>query len=298
MLTTAVVLQAEEFSANEEARVIFETDLRQRPKEDSRVKGRLPDGSVVILVGKQRGDYQMVEVELEDGTSLDGWVNMNALQRMGGTGAPGGAPDPQKPRRRSRTRMVLPEDESLLLRRKPSFFFGVNLGGNFAVIQPAQPVNPGTYTGVGFIAGGYAGFYLQDNVPLRLEVNYLQMNGSDPNIASTADPSLADSLNYGFLEFAVVPALTFNTLEVFAGLGFALGISIGDTPNGFQPNPGEEINAASDISSLSAQVGAGVTFDLNRDTQMAVRGRYTIHIDTSPILFMGFGVVASLQLRG
>lgn len=239
----------------------------------------------------------MVEVELEDGSSLDGWVNMNALQIVGGRGSRGDA-DPAKPPRRQRTRAVLPEDESLLLRRKPSFFFGVNLGGNFAIIQPAQPVNPGTYTGIGFLAGGYGGFYLQDNLPVRLEVNYVQMNGSDPNIASAADPTLADSLSYGFLEFAVVPALTFNQLEIFAGLGFALGISIGDTPNGFAPNPGEEITASADLSSLTGQVGAGVSFELNRDTQMVLRGRYTIHIDTSPILFMGFGVVAAIQLRG
>ncbi|MEZ4752124.1 MAG: SH3 domain-containing protein [Bdellovibrionota bacterium] len=290
-------LCAEEFAANEEARVIFETDLRQRPTADSRVKGRLPDGSIVIVIGKQRGDYQMVEVELEDGSALDGWVNMNALQLLGGAGKRGDA-DAEKPRRRSRSRMVLPQDESLLLRRKPSFFFGVNVGGNFAIIQPAQPVNPGTYTGLGLLAGAYAGFYLQDNIPVRIELNYLQMNGLDPNIASAADSTLADFLTYGFMEVAIVPALTFSTLEIFAGIGFALGISIGDTPNGFQPNPGEEITAASDLSSLSGQVGAGVSFELNRDTQMAIRGRYTIHIDTSPILFMGFGVVASLQLRG
>lgn len=275
--------------------MIFETDLKRRPKTSSRAKGRLPDGSVLTVIGKQRGDFQLVEVVLEDGSKLEGWVNMNAIEPLENS-----AKTKTKTRafdNRPAKRIVIPPDEGLLLRREPSFYFGVQLGGNFAIIQPAQTITENSYLGVGFLGGGFIGFYLDNNIPLRFEVNYLQFAGTDPNDVTGSQGGL-NKLNYGFLEIAVVPAILVGDFELFGGIGYALGLGIASDPQNFSPNPGEELNSPADLSSLSGHVGAAYTFSLSRDILMSLKGRYTIHFKTSPILFMGFAGLVSFQLRG
>lgn len=245
--------------------MIFEVELRRRPSDQASSQGKLPVNTIVVLVGKSRGDYQLIEVELEDGTMLEGWVNENALQ-PNDPGLPP-APEPELRPENFKGRVVVPQDEGLLLRRKQSFFFGAQLGGNYGIITPPEPNNL-TYSGIGLLGGAFAGFYASDNFPVRLEINYSQITGGSPD-----DPAL---LVFGFLEIAAVGSYRLGALEVFGGAQYNLGISINELPTvNFLPS--EPVSTPADVSSPAVQVGAGYHFKVGKDLDVSARVRYLIH---------------------
>ncbi len=266
-----------------EGRVLFETELKKQGKANAPAKGRLPEGSLVTIIGSQKADFILVEVELENGKPITGWVNQNTLAPVD--------PDEIAPKIRPKQRVRIPDDEAILLRRKPSLFFGAALGGNYAIILPSQlPGSELTYTGVGFLAGAYVGFYLKDNMPLRFELNYTQFNGVAP-VGSSA----TEDLGYGFMEIGVTPGLIVGKFELFAGFQYAMGLSIANDPSNYAGDP---IDTPFALSTLAGQLGVGYTYELNSETNLGVRLRYVLHFQSSSILRHGIGLIATLGLQG
>lgn len=260
--------------------------MRRRPNDQASSIGKLPVGSIVLVVGKSRGDFQLIEVELEDGTVLEGWMNENALQ-PNDPGLPP-APEPELRPEDFRGKVVVPKDEGLLLRRKQTFFYGAHAGGNYGIIKPPEP-NLLTYTGLGFLGGAFIGIYAADNFPLRFEINYSQIAGGNPD-----DPA---ALVFGFMEIAGVGAYRLGDLEVFVGGSLNLGLSINELPTvGYLPS--EPVSVPGDLTSPALQVGAAYHFKAGNNLDLSVRLRYTIHFKTQVFLMQAIGLSLAAQLEG
>src|SRR5688500_13022204 len=188
------------------AQLIQETSLRKEASEDAKSLGRLPKGTVLTLQGDRKNGFVFVEVELEDG-SIEGWVRTEALNRQARGDDDGDDEDEasdkkakpdepeEPPPQRPRTRVSVPKDEGLLLRRDPTFFYGLQAGGGLVVMVPAAVES--TFIGPGFGVGAHLGYYVDRNIPIHVELGYSQLTGSD-------EKTPPDTIQFGFLDIAAI----------------------------------------------------------------------------------------------
>jgi len=278
-------------------RVNTQVDLRSDPSDSSDSLGRIPAGTYVKSLSKQEEGFRRVSVELESGETLEGWIKEEAVTRR---------PNrlPAKEKRSSSDlpdvddqdeppkKVVVPQDEALLLRRNPSFLYGVEGGLNYGIIRVANDLTGNNYLGFGFLGGGYIGIFLTPTFPVRLEVMFSQINGtngySPPTVVATSNA------NYGFnfLDVAVIPTLIVQPFEFFAGLQYAFGLGLNYTPANVT------IKSASDLSSLGVQGGFGYRFDIGYLTNLSIRLRYELAFQQTPFLMQAVGLLFALEFQG
>lgn len=247
--------------------VILKEDsyLYQKSSDKAATLGKLPTGSIVKVLERKMGGFVLVEVELEEG-NLTGWVKTDALEK------PVNQPQPSK--------ILIPKDEGLLIRREPVFLFGFHLGGSLGFIQTDVST---AYSGPGFVGGGIAGIFLAPRLPLRFEVSYSLVNG-------TADDNL--DLSFGFLDFALIPAYQFDSFELFGGFQYSFGLGVKDIPRGVV------LPSASDLSSVWGQLGAGYRIRLGYFTTVLIRLRYCTSFQRSPFVFNVISLVTAIEFQG
>ncbi len=170
------------------------TDLRSEPAAESDSLGRIPAGTLVQLQPQKEEGYRRVTMELETGETLDGWVKESALaprvskvkskkRGLADAGesdsaneaeseptdnddaADSNAPNlhPKKEQEKPE-KVVVPQDEALLLRRAPTFLYGLEGGMNYGIVRQSSLLEGTNYTGLGFIGGGICGALLNSCV--------------------------------------------------------------------------------------------------------------------------------------
>lgn len=248
--------------------VILKEDsyLYQKPSDKAETLGKLPTGSIVKILERKMGGFVLIQVELEDG-NLTGWVKTDALEK------PVNQPQPSK--------ILIPKDEGLLIRRESAFLFGFHLGGSLGFIQ--TDVSTAIYSDPGFIGGGGAGIFLAPRLPLRFEVSYSLVNG-------TANDNL--NLSFGFLDFSLVPAYQFDSFELFGGFQYSFGLGVKDIPRGVV------LPSAYDLSSVWGQLGAGYRIRLGYFTTVSLRLRYSTSFQRTPFVFNVIGLMTAIEFQG
>jgi len=241
--------------------------------------GTLPSGAIVTSKGQQRGTWVLVGVELESGDLVEGWLDRSSvdgdvkeLESLNNV-------DEKKKMSIRTGRVVIPEDEGLLLRREHTFLYGLHLGGNYGIMQSEQF----DYTGISATGGGYVGIFLTPTIPLRFEVSLTQFKGTSPD-----DPT---QLGFNFLDVAVVPAYQIQRFELFAGLQYSFGLGLNEVPSGIT------LNSARDVSSVGFQAGAGYRAPIG-GADFVVRARYTGLFISNPFTFQGISLLLGLEFRG
>lgn len=278
------------------------TDLRKRPADDSPSLGRIPKGTIVTLTGERQNGFVAVEVELEEG-SIEGWLPKDTLNKAARNELPpveGDEASEKLPvRRRSdvepdeedeevlirpRSRMRVPKDEGLLLRRDPLFIYGLQVTGGLSMQVPDYTTEE--YMGPAFGAGAHAGYFLTRNLPVRAEVGYLLQSSSD---------STGNSISIGFLEFAGSVSYMIDEFEIFGGAQYLYGLSFGEAA---PPALNKLIVGPEDFSSIYIMGGLGYRIPVSDVTSLNLRGRYSFSFLRAPIGFSLFTLQAFLEFRG
>lgn len=268
------------------ASTVREVVLKKEPSEDAPSLGRLPKGTILTLKGERRNGFAQVDVELESGTA-DGWVRIDALNRRargedvdeGSSGKLRITEEEESGETRPRSKIVVPKDEAVLLRRESSFFYGLQAGGNFAIIQSDAT----DYMGIGLVGGAHLGFYLDRAFPARLEVGYLQMAGT----------SVDDfPLNFGFIDTSVSVGYLIDRFELFGSFSYALAVSSSEVPADIK------FGEVSELSSLYGGGGLGYTFPMGEVSDLAIRLRYMLSFLQQPVALQGISLQFYFQLRG
>ncbi|MBI4402666.1 MAG: hypothetical protein HY537_00815 [Deltaproteobacteria bacterium] len=265
------------WGASKELRVLRDTELKQQPTEQADVLGVLPQDSMVGTAGHRENGYLHINVETENDEHLEGWVLETNVVEV----AP--PAHPTHPKGKQRRKIHIPQDEAALLKRDPSFLYGVLAGANYSI---AQADNSGiNYSGIGFSGGAFAGIFVSNNFPVHFEVTYSNMNlvGED-----------GQALGFGFLELGIIPhyILPMLPLEIFGGLQYAFGLSVGNLPRNVT------LESPSDLSNFGLQIGAGYRIPLAYYIDMTARFRYSTLFQRSPFAFHILGLLLSLEFGG
>lgn len=274
--------------AGDASQVVVETDLRDSPEEEAESYGRLPKGTLVIQRGETRNGFMKIWVELESG-SLEGWVfagHLDRATREGGSEPEGTMPEEPDPsdrarRLRPRPRLVVPKDEGLLIRRERSFFYGVQTGFNFNVLE--TNIDDFFYLGGGFGVGAHVGMYLIPDIPFRLEMFYTLAQGTNDN---------GELIQVGFFDTALVATYAIDRFEIFGGAQFSVGLSLNDI------SPSIQLGAPQDLSAIYVVAGAGYRVPLGEITTMVVRARYAFSFLRAPIGVQYGGAFVYLEFGG
>lgn len=285
MIPVGVLAESESGNA---AQIFRETILKKDPQEESPNLGRLPKGTILTLKGNQRNGFLEVAVELEDGT-VEGWIKSSDLNRglspkesrensLNETQE--GTDETEKPRA-VRKKVPVPKDEGLLLRREASFFYGLQGGGNYSYLQSLVQ----DYPGIGFEGGAYFGFFLDENIPIRFEASYVQMNGVAGN---------GDMLKVGHAEGAVNLGFQVDAIEIFGALSYARALNINDAP----PEIKTSIGAPGDLSSVYGGGGVGLRYPMSEITDFVARARFMMSFYREPVAFHCFALQLGFQFRG
>lgn len=224
-----------------------------------------------------------VEVELEQGDTLEGWITQDSLDRQVEEVDSLTNPEKKRPKIRS-GKIHVPEDESLLLRRESTFFYGLSAGGNYSFLQ--TQFSNAFYSGVGFTAGGHIGTFLTKEFPFRFETSFTKLTGS------SATDTTGLTLDFNFLDLAVLPSFVLlNTVEIFGGLQYSLNLGVGDTPQNIAVTSG-------DLSTFGFQCGAGYRFNIAYQTELAVRAKYYISFIKYPFSYQSISLLVALDIQG
>jgi hypothetical protein len=243
----------------------------------------LPKGTLLRLTGEIEGRFYPVEVELEQG-NIEGWVRQDFLnleeqrreqeqrerRKREGVAAVENAPRNTIPRKRNRLRV--PKDESLLLGRKPTFFFGVHGGGAWSI---TNAISGSSFTGLGFSLGGHVGTLLVKDVPVRFEVGYTSVGGQD---------AAANEGTWGFIDAGLTGGYQVDDFEFFARVHYGYAVSVSNLPGGLN----NAFVSVSDLSSL--WIGGGIAYRVMASelTNLSVRGMYNLSFLQSPFGFQTF----------
>jgi len=273
-------------------------DLRKDADENAPLLGRVPKGSVVRYQGKAKNGFVEVEVELVQG-SVSGWLPvMAAPKRFQDTtsGGDGDDEDKQDKLRRSdeteeneavyrpSRRVKVPSDEGILLRREPTFFYGVQAGGGASILD-AGVVSADYFMGPAILAGGHVGYFLSRAIPVRFEINYNLQSGSEPT-------QKIAPISIGLVHVGASISYLLEQFEVFGGLSYGFGVSVSDI------DPKIKIAGPQDFSSIFFNVGAGYIFNLSDITNLAFRLRYDVSFNRAPVGFQSIVGMIYLEFRG
>lgn len=178
-------------------------------------------------------------------------------------------------------RRRIPQDESLLFRRTPSFFYGVEAGPTFSIINAIG----NSFSGIGVVAGADAGFYLGDDLPLRIEILYNLLSGVDGS---------GNQVSFGFLDIGASLAYHLNSFEFYGRLSYGLGISVSNLPGSL----GSSFTSVTDLSSVWAGAGVGYRFTVSAMTKITARLNYSLSFLQSPFSFQTIGLIFLFDLQG
>jgi hypothetical protein len=247
------------------------------------------------LTGEQEGNLYSVEVELEQGT-VEGWVRQDRLnleqQAREQEASKSKASKPEKittqsPKLRRRARLRVPSDESLLLHRETSFFFGLHGGVNWGLIRAVDGATEYSYSGLGFTAGGHFGIFLAKQIPVRFEVAYTALSGSDSTTGNT-------TLGAGFVDLGATLGYLIDDFELFANAHYGLGVSITSLPGGLNTS----FPRGSSFNSFFVGAGAGYAMLRSDLTNITARAYYSISFLQNPLGFQVVGLQLVFDVKG
>lgn len=268
----------------------------------------------MTLTGQQRNGFVGVEVELSEG-AVKGWVPRETLNRSVRQQLPD---DPartvaaeeteeesddepessigSKRNRRSdeneeeevlerpRSRLRVPKDEGVLLRRDDSFFYGIFGGGGISFLQNGTTNT--IFFGPGFSVGGYGGYIFSSSFSLQGEFGYAMFNGDDPD-------GNVPTLSFGFFSAEATAIYAIDRFELHGGIGYYYGLSLSASASNVNG-----IGSAADLSTITFHAGGAFRFPLNDVLSLGIAGRYTRGLVQSPV---GISIVKGmvyLQFRG
>lgn len=287
------------------AEITQDAELLKRPKDGGPSHGILPKGTLLRLTGEQEGGLYSVEVELEQGT-MEGWVRQDRLnleeqqreqEASKAKKKSDAVVDKEKtktetvttlaPKPRKRARLRVPSDESLLLHRETSFFFGVHGGMNWGMIRALDGATEYAYSGMGFTAGGHFGMFLAKVIPVRFELTYTNLSGADSTTGNT-------TLGAGFADIGASIGYLVDDFELFANLHYGFGVSITSLPGGLNTS----FPKGSSFSTFFIGAGAGYTFLRSELTNVSARAYYSISFLQNPLGFQSAGLQLVFDMKG
>ncbi len=259
--------------------------MRREARDTAASYGVLPAGTLLKITGEAEGNFYPVEVELEKG-SLEGWVPANLLgleeqdreQRAQTPAKVEGTTAPLVAKKNRR----IPKDETLLLRREPSFFYGVGAGPLLSIINA---IDGNSFSGIGISAGGHVGFFLGPELPLRIEVLYNGLSGADAR---------GNGANFGFVDAGASIAYHLSPIEFFGKLSYSLGVSVSSLPGTLN----NSFTSVSDLSALWIGAGVGYRFTVSDLLKITTRLSYNLSFLQSPFTFQTIGLLFFIDLQG
>jgi hypothetical protein len=251
--------------------------------------GLLPFGTLMKITGEPNNGYMPVQVELDRGM-LDGWVRADLLgleeqekeKEAWEKNKEAPAPDSAKRVGKKSRRLIIPQDERLLFRRTPSFFYGAIASPHFSLIQATNGTG---FYGVGGAAGGDVGFFLAPDFPMRIEVLYNYLSGFD---------STGNFASFGFLDIGSSIAYRVNAFEIYGRLSYGFGLAVSNLPGTL----GTTFNSVSDLGCVWAGAGVGYRFTVSEVLKMTARLHYQLSFLQSPFTFQTIGLVFLFDLQG
>lgn len=267
-----------------------ETELRKEPSVDSESMGILPAKSLVTLTGEQKGKFIGVDVELEEGT-VSGWIDFSVIKKSVIADEETEQVEPQKKvikvrkSKKNKTKIAIPKDESVLLRRDPTFSYGALVGGHYDNMSVESTGE--SLIGNGLSAGVSLSFLIDASFRLRTELTYTSHAGTDSNDRL---------LGVSFLDLSALGELPLSeSFFVFGGFQYSFGLGI---DNQDLAVPAGDLESAQDLSGPWAQLGVGYRFSVAEMSYLSLRARYMGAIVTSPLSFHTFGLQAVWEIEG
>lgn len=278
------------------AETVVETDLLPEPDDLSSSQGRLPEGTLLRLLGKRVSGFENVEVELVDRIA-EGWIRRKDLNLK--------AQEEQnekwdkrekRPRRRDNTdaaerkrredRIYVPKDEVLLIRRTPSFFYG--LVGEVPLAYISNSAND-FFSGLNFRIGAHIGFFITQSMPLRFEVAYARMAGS----ADAASPAGAGAtMEVGFVDLRTQLEVQFGSFLALGLVQYSFGAGVGSAPA--TPTFG----SAGSLSSFWLGAGGGYRIGFSDGNSIVLQATYSMSLLRDPVGFQAIGFRILWEVRG
>lgn len=250
--------------------------LFSEPSLASRVVGKLPAGTIVRYRGERIAQLASVEVELEIGW-VTGWVTDSELDF--------GQPDAVAGFTNVPIRQKIPSDEAILLRREPTFLYGIYGGSNWGMMTP---FDASTYSGLGFSVGGRIGWFLNLKTSLDLLVDYSMFNGK-----RLSTHNVSDSVSFGYCHVLAAVAYRINAIELSALGGVAFGLSVPDTlPSTIT------LESSNDLTSPAFGVGVSYRFETSNYARIVTGVQYRIHALSSPLLVHSVLASAGIFFEG
>lgn len=258
-----------------------ETILYNGPTTNSGAVGKLPKGTVLIFLGEKEAGFVFVRVELVDGEA-QGWVRGKTIQSASAEETKKLEKGSQSPllKKGPLRRGAVPPDEALLLRRVPTFLYGLYLGGSLNIIN--TEFTEDLFNGVGFSGGGHLGFFLSKDLILGGDIGYTLTNGSNAD----------GNVSFGLFDVGMHLDYSIDRFVITGGLLYSFGIGIGNIPRKIT------IGSASDVSGLWGTVGAGVRFPVTEVVSFVLKGRYGVSFTRAPIGFQTLGAFGCLEVKG
>jgi hypothetical protein len=248
----------------------------------------LGSGTIVKIRGERENGFVSVEVEI-GGKEREGWVLRKALDLDAqdaaalSEGANKNPPEKEKvSKTRSHEELSVPHDEGLLMRREPTFIYGLLAGGNMTLITDT----PGNlYSGLGFEAGGLFGFFLGKHFQLRTELAFSALGGSR---------STGPYIMFGFIDGRVVTGFNIGRFEIFALAQYSLGVSVSDLPTALATSFGSTL----ELSSLWFGGGAAFRIPANDVMDIVIRASYRLNVMPLPVSFDVFSGLVYFEFKG
>jgi hypothetical protein len=279
------------------AETLREADLFSEPDEASVTQGRLPEGTLLRLLGKRKGVFENVEVELVDGIA-EGWVQRKALNlkdqelQMENW-------DTRVKYRRSRKEpqkeatddrrgpIVVPKDEVLLIRRQPSFFYGLVAELPLTYITDTRD---NLFSGINYRLGVHGGFFLGRNTPLRFELAYTRVGGTADGASAQAGPG--SLIELGFADFRTQLELGIGNFAILGFAQYSFGTGVEAAP------PSVNFGSAGSLSSFWVGVGGGYRVAFTQTSAILLQLTYSLSLLREPLGFQAFGFRLVWEIRG
>lgn len=276
LLLLSTAAQAKSGMSGTAARLSKDALLREDASIEAPKLGRLPSGTILLIQGEEKDGFIPVEVELEDGRVLRGWITAEAFSNEDPdnleetTAAPlepkkKRVPTEEKKETQEKKRIQLPKDEILLLRREPSFSYGVEVGPHIGFMAPLDlPV----YSGFGITTAALLAIYLKPNVSV-------QVDGGYSTYSATQSDNTAISL--GFMDFSGAVHYFFEPFFLLGGLQYSFGLSLTELPSTVK------VDGARDLSHLSLLLGVGYRWQVGDVSFFHTQLQYTYSFQQGPI---------------
>ncbi len=257
------------------------------PQEDAEIVGKLPKGTILTVLGETEGTWTKVEVELVGGVE-QGWVDEKSIKGFEQQAAEDAKKETSKKTKKGKRKKRLPDDELAVIKRDPTFAYGIYGGGNYGILSStySEPL----YQGIGGQGGGFVYWFLDRDMSIGTEVGITQLSGSQ----GTLDPTDTSSSGKGtarLFDIAGVFEYMYQNFRFFGALQYSVGIGIADFPLDAPPS-------ASDFSGFWIKAGLGYAIPLGDLLNLVGKGSYGYSFNREFVGFQNFTFSAYLEFRG